>query len=510
LSTLRTDYLVIGSGIAGLTFALKTALSAPEAAVTIITKNGIAESNTLYAQGGLAVVTEEDDSFDKHIQDTVNAGDGLCDLEVVRIVVEEGPARVMELMEWGACFDENADKTLHLGREGGHGVNRIVHRADFTGQEIEQTLVKKVRQQNNINVLEYHFAIDLSKCDGRCTGALVLDSKESRIRTISAVTTVIASGGLGQIYKYTTNPGVATGDGIAMAARAGAVISNMEFIQFHPTALYNEQERPLFLISEAVRGAGAHLRNTHGERFMCNYDVRMELAFRDVVSRAIQSEMQKSGSPHLWLDCRHLDQAEFKKHFPTIHKKSSAMGLDPANDMLPVVPAAHYCCGGITTDVFGQTSIKGLYALGEVACTGLHGANRLASNSLPEALVFAVRASAHARNKKIQALTDREHESTNVKTKISEAQISKYKNYLQELTSSISVVTTDANLLNALTKINLLRDRWTFDMDAISSELIELNNMICVAQLIIEASLKRTTNRGTFYKIGGVTPGIVI
>jgi L-aspartate oxidase len=510
LSTLRTDYLVVGSGIAGLTFALKTALAVPDAVVTIITKSSIAESNTRYAQGGLAVVTEDTDSFDKHIQDTVNAGDGLCNLEAVRIVVEEGPARVMELMEWGACFDENADKTLHLAREGGHGVNRIVHRADFTGLEIEHTLVQKVRQQHNINVLEHQFAIDLTKYADSCTGALVLDSKENRTMRVSAVTTVIASGGVGQIYKYTTNPGVTTGDGIAMAARAGAVISNMEFIQFHPTALYNEDDRPLFLISEAVRGAGAHLRNTHGERFMDRYDVRMELASRDVVSRAIQSEMRKTGSPHVWLDCRHLDQEEFKKHFPTIHKKCTAMGLDPSYDMLPVVPAAHYSCGGIRTDLFGQTSIKGLYALGEAACTGLHGANRLASNSLPEALVFADRASAHARHKRIQAFTDHEHRSTNVKTKKAEAQISEDKNYLQELMSSISMVTADADLLNALTKINLLRDRWRSDPEGISATLIELNNMICVAQLIIQASLKRTTNRGTFYKIRGTTPGIII
>ena len=401
----RTDFLVIGSGLAGLSFALKVANYGQ---VTILTKTSLEETNTRYAQGGIAAVTYHPDTIEKHIQDTLICGDGLCNESVVRKVTSEAPQQIDELINWGIHFDKKPNGEFDLAREGGHSEYRILHHKDNTGNEIELALVKQIKQHPNIRVCEYYYAVELitqhhlgitvtrQMNNIQCFGAYVLNTNTQKVETFLARITLLASGGIGNIYQTTTNPPIATGDGIAMLYRAKGLIENMEFIQFHPTALYNPGERPSFLITEAMRGFGAILRTQQGQSFMEKYDSRKSLAPRDIVARAIDNEMKISGDEHVWLDATHLDAEQLKSHFPNIYSKCLSLGIDITKDYIPVVPAAHYLCGGIKVDEYSRTSIKYLYAVGENASTGLHGANRLASNSLIEAIVFADRAAKDA------------------------------------------------------------------------------------------------------------------
>ena len=399
----QTDFLVIGSGIAGLSYALKVAERFPDKKVLVMTKAAADETNTKYAQGGIAVVNDlENDSYEKHIDDTLVAGDGLCNEKVVEIVVKEGPERVNDIIEWGARFDREKDGEYKRGREGGHSEFRILHHKDITGWEMERALLDAVSKQKNVELIKHCFVIDIitqhhlgflvtkATPDIECYGVYVLNLQSNQVEKILAKVTLMATGGNGQVYRTTTNPTIATGDGVSMVYRAKGRIENMEFIQFHPTALYEPGVRGhAFLITEAVRGDGGILRNSKGEAFMVKYDERKDLAPRDIVARAIDSEMKKTGTEHVYLDCRHFNKEKFVEHFPNIYKKCLSIGIDITQQMIPVAPAAHYSCGGIKTDEWGRSSINNLYACGECASTGLHGANRLASNSLLEGLVFS-------------------------------------------------------------------------------------------------------------------------
>src|SRR2546427_9992763 len=392
------DFVVIGSGIAGLSFALK---AARRGSVAVITKRKGADTNTAWAQGGIACVTSDEDSFELHVRDTLEAGAGLCDEAVVRAVVTEGPERIHELAEIGLQFDErevSGHRELDLGKEGGHSKRRVLHVRDATGKEIEETLLRELGRQSHVRLLENHMAVDLITAaklgfatEDRCLGVYVLDEKTGEVATIRADQIVLATGGCGKVYLYTTNPDIATGDGVAMAYRAGAGIANMEFVQFHPTCLYHPRAKS-FLISEAVRGESGVLKSIEGVEFMDKYHPLKSLAPRDVVARAIDSEMKKSGADHVLLDITHKPARFVSERFPNIYQTCLRYGIDITQEPIPVVPAAHYQCGGVLTNVDGETEIAGLYAVGEVACTGLHGANRLASNSLLEAMVCAARA----------------------------------------------------------------------------------------------------------------------
>ncbi|MFW6226790.1 MAG: L-aspartate oxidase, partial [Bacteroidota bacterium] len=405
MSRITTDFLVIGSGLAGLSFALKVA---DKFKVALLSKNTIEETNTSYAQGGIAAVTYSPDSYEKHVKDTLIAGDGLCDEKVVRMVVREAPNQIDDLIAWGTNFDKNKDGKFDLAREGGHSEHRILHYKDKTGLEIQRALSRAVKNHPNITIYEKYFAVDLitqhhlgkivkrAHTDINCYGAYVLDLATKEIITFLSRITLVATGGIGNLYHTTTNPLIATGDGIAMVYRAKGVVENMEFVQFHPTSLYNPDERPSFLITEALRGFGAELKNQRGEEFMHKYDRRKSLAPRDIVARAIDNEMKTSGNEFVFLDASHLDSKQLKAHFPTIYDKCLSLGIDITKEMIPVVPAAHYLCGGIKVDMKGKTWINHLYAAGETASTGLHGANRLASNSLLEAVVYADKAAKHS------------------------------------------------------------------------------------------------------------------
>ncbi|MBC2709612.1 MAG: L-aspartate oxidase, partial [Desulfosarcina sp.] len=401
----QTDFLIIGSGIAGLMYALKVADSGT---VALVTKKQAVDSNTNLAQGGIASVFDRQDSFDLHIQDTLDAGDGLCNLDVVHQVVTGGPERIRELMEIGVSFNtagddpgENSSAPFDLGREGGHSCNRIVHAHDMTGREVERVLLERARQNKNISFYENHIAIDLITFSTRikrglvttthedyCCGAYVLDRQSRRVQTFGASITLLATGGAGKVYLYTSNPDIATGDGIAMGYRAGATVANLEFVQFHPTCLYHPAAKN-FLISEAVRGEGGRLMDAGGNSFMERYDPKKDLACRDVVARAIDTELKRTGQDSVFLDISHKPADVVTGRFPNLYEKCRSFGIDMTKEPIPVVPAAHYMCGGVITDMFGRTNINRLYAVGETACTGLHGANRLASNSLLEALIYS-------------------------------------------------------------------------------------------------------------------------
>ena len=473
---LTTDFLVIGSGIAGLSYAYKVAehfrvLNQP-VSVTIITKVNEDESNTKYAQGGIAAVIKNSDSFENHIKDTLIAGDGFCNEKVVRTVVEEAPERIQELIDWGTNFDKNKQGEYDLAKEGGHSDHRILHYKDLTGNEIERALIEKVENHPYITVLDHHFAIDIitqhhlgvkvtrQSADKECFGAYVLNRKTNEIQTVLSKITLLATGGIGQAYKNTTNPTVATGDGIAMAYRAKAIIENMEFVQFHPTALYNPADNPSFLISEAVRGAGGILRNHKGYAFMQDYDERTDLAPRDVVARSIDAEMKKHGKKHVFLDTTHIDKTHLQSHFPTIYNKCLSIGIDISKQLIPVVPAAHYLCGGIKVDLNAKTSIINLYASGECASTGLHGANRLASNSLLEALVFSHRAFLtgveEVKNIEFQAnIPAWDDEGTTLQNE--EILVSQTKTELQTILSDyVGIVRSDERLSRALSRLKLI------------------------------------------------------
>lgn len=513
MSRLRVDFLVIGSGVAGLSFALR---AAEHGTVAVVTKKESAESNTNYAQGGIAAVMHAGDDTEAHVADTLVAGAGLCDEDVVRMVIEEGPLRVQDLIDLGAQFDRDPDGDLHLGREGGHSAHRIVHAADMTGREVERALLAAVRRHERISVLEYHYAVNLltqhqlgaspaDPADVVCYGAYVLDSVSGEVHTVLARSTLLAAGGAGQVYQHTTNPPVATGDGIAMAWRARATVANMEFIQFHPTSLYlpgADFEGRSFLITEAVRGDGGILRNLAGERFMPLYDERAELAPRDRVALAIDDQMKKHGDPHVWLDISHKPADEILAHFPNIHETLLGYGIDMTRDPIPVVPAAHYTCGGVIVDRDARTSVAGLFACGEVTCSGLHGANRLASNSLLEALVYAHRAVgpavAHA------AATGWEEripdwDESNVENPHEWVLVSHNRDELRRVMQSyVGIVRSTLRLRRARRRVELIwRETEDFyQRTKISAELCELRNLAVVASLIIDCAERRHESRG--------------
>lgn len=505
---IQTNYLIIGSGVAGLTFAVKIAERFPDKKITIVTKANENESNTRYAQGGIAIVTDKiDDSYEKHIQDTLICGDGLCDESVVKMVITEGPKRLKELIEWGAKFDKNNQGALDLGKEGGHSENRVVHHKDQTGQEIQRAILSQVHQKENITVLDYHLAIDLITENNNCLGAYVLDQKTKEVLTFQSDFTLLATGGIGHLYGHTSNPVIATGDGIAMAYRANAVIKEMEFIQFHPTTLYNASTGTSFLISEAVRGFGAYLRTKKGHRFMPDYDSRGDLASRDIVSQSIDLELKKTGDECVYLDCTHLDLEGFKKHFPMIYEHCKSVGIDIAKDWIPVVPAQHYLCGGIVVDKNGKTSVENLFACGECSRTGLHGANRLASNSLLEALVYSDKIYHYLENHPLEkntftgTVTDWKPTS---KPEINPDYVVKTKAELQLLMrQNAGIVRNDTDLIKAKEQLSHWKNEVEEQIKShnVNPELYELQNMITIGSLIVQQSINRDENRGGFVKI---------
>ncbi len=516
----KTDFLVIGSGIAGLTYALKIAQHFPDKKVVVMTKAAADETNTKYAQGGVAVVNDlENDSFEKHIEDTLIAGDGLCNKNVVEIVVKEGPDRVRELIEWGARFDKEKDGDYKLGKEGGHSEFRIIHHKDITGWEMERALLEAVAKQKNIEMIKHCFVIDIitqhhlgylvtkATPDIECYGVYVLNSQTNQVEKIIADITLLATGGNGQVYRTTTNPSIATGDGVAMVYRAKGRIENMEFIQFHPTALYEAgMKGQAFLITEAVRGDGGILRNKNGEAFMERYDPRKDLAPRDIVARAIDSEMKRTGTEHVWLDCRHFSKEKFTEHFPNIYQKCLSVGIDIAKSMIPVAPAAHYSCGGIKTDEWGRSSIKNLFACGECSSTGLHGANRLASNSLLEAMVFAHRCflestvAVTASSNAGEVIPDWNAKGTSEPKEM--ILITQSLKELQQVMSDyVGIVRNDVRLQRALRRLDLLWEETEqlYQNTSLSLPLLELRNLITVGYLIVKGAAFRKESRGLHY-----------
>ena len=506
-----TNYLIIGSGVAGLTFAIKIAERFPDRKITIITKANEDESNTKYAQGGIAIVTDEtEDSYQKHIDDTLICGDGLCDIEVVKMVITEGPKRLKELIAWGAKFDKTDKGNFDLGKEGGHSQNRVIHHKDQTGYEIERAILEQVHQKENITVLNHYFALDLITQNNYCFGAYALHERTKEVIAFQSDFTILATGGIGHLYGHTTNPVIATGDGIAMAFRANATIKDMEFIQFHPTALYDSSAGSKFLISEAVRGFGAYLRTQKGHRFMMDYDERGELASRDIVSQSIDLELKKSGNDCVYLDCTHLDLDAFMKHFPMIYERCKSVGIDIAKDWIPVVPAQHYLCGGVSVDKNGKTSIENLFACGECSQTGLHGANRLASNSLLEALVYSDKIYEYltpisiGNNPFKRKLADW---NSAEKLEIQPDYLAKIKTELQLLMrQNAGIVRNDVDLPKAKKQLLI----WKNEIEDISKThqisvaLYELLNMITIGNLIVQHSIDRKDNRGGFMKVNAL------
>lgn len=508
------DVLIIGSGAAGLSLALKLA---DHAKVAVLSKNALIEGATYYAQGGVSAVLDEHDSIESHVEDTLIAGGGLCDSDVVRFVVEQAHKSIDWLVEQGVDFtrtneEEGKNSPFHLHKEGGHSHRRIIHAADATGKEIETTLESRVRTHPQVDLYEHHIAVDLitsqklKKPENRCLGSYVLDLINNKVKVFKAKNVILATGGAGKAYLYTSNPDACTGDGIAMAARAGCRIANMEFIQFHPTCLYHPMAKS-FLISEALRGEGAKLILANGERFMHRYDKRGELAPRDVVARAIDYEMKRLGHDCVYLNFTHKSRAFIEQHFPTINKRCLELGIDMSSEPIPVVPAAHYTCGGVMIDQKGQTDVPGLYAIGEVSCSGLHGANRMASNSLLECIVYA-----HAAYKDIrQSLA-----ATKMPPDLPEWDESRVTDSDEEVVVShnwdeirrfmwdyVGIVRTTKRLQRAQRRIKLLKEEVTdyYGNFRISKDLLELRNLLVVAELIVESALKRKESRGLHYTV---------
>jgi L-aspartate oxidase len=529
MTQINTDFLIIGSGVAGLTLALKVAKFGD---VALVTKKGIMDSNTSHAQGGIASVFGELDSFDLHIQDTLASGDGLCNRDVVEMVVKNGPSRIRELIDLGVHFNlrdkkqsdsesPDFDAELDLGREGGHSQKRIVHAHDMTGREVERVLVDHVKNNDRIALFENHIAIDLITISTRmkrgiittthedyCCGAYVLDSETNHVKTFCAKITLLATGGAGKVYLYTSNPDVATGDGIAMGYRAGATVANLEFVQFHPTCLFHPDAKN-FLISEALRGEGAVLVDAFGSPFMEKYDAQKDLACRDVVARAIDTELKKSGADSVFLDISHKNSDFIKERFPNLYEKCLTFGFDMTKESLPVVPAAHYMCGGIATDMFGRTDLHRLYAIGETACTGLHGANRLASNSLIEALVYSHMAAQQA----VKDIDTFDFTSTpdpppwdEVGTTDSDEGIMVSQNWdeiRRFMWNYVGIVRSNKRLERAERRIEIIQKEireyyWDF---RVSADLIELRNIAMVAELIIKCAGHRKESRGLHHNI---------
>jgi L-aspartate oxidase len=510
------DFLVIGSGLAGLSYALQVA---EHGKVAILTKSSLSETNTSYAQGGIAAVSSELDNFDKHINDTLIAGDGLCNRKVVEMVVKEAPVQIQKLLQWGTDFDRESSGQFNLAREGGHSEYRIFHHKDNTGYAIQKALSSIAVDHPNIDIFEHYFAIDIITqhhmgklvkryfSDIECYGAYALNLKNGRVQKFLSRVTLIATGGIGNLYHITTNPMIATGDGIAMVYRAKGIIDNMEFVQLHPTALYNPGERPNFLITEALRGHGAILRNHKGEDFMPRYDQRGSLAPRDIVSRAIDNEMKTSGDEYVFLDCTHLSGEDLKNSFPNIFEKCMSLGIDIRVKMIPVVPAAHFLCGGIKVDMDGCSSIQRLYAAGECSSTGLHGANRLASNSLLEAMVYADKSAKHSidnfRNHEIPGNIPVWNEEGTTHTEEMVLITQNYKEVQQIFSYYVGILRSNIRLKRAMERLWIIFNETEelFATSRLSQKLCELRNMINAGYLIIKASQQRKESRGLHYTI---------
>ena len=513
----KFDFLIVGSGIAGMSFALKVA---NKGKVAILCKTTLDEANTALAQGGISSVTNTVvDNYEKHIQDTLIAGDGICDLKAVEKVVKNAPAQIKQLLEWGVDFDKTPDGAFDLHKEGGHSEFRILHHKDSTGAEIQQSLIERIQSHPNITVFEHYFAIDIltqhhlgeivtrHTPNIECYGIYALNTRNQHIDTFLGKVTMLATGGIGNVYQTTTNPLVATGDGIAMVHRARGVIRDMEFVQFHPTAFFHPGVHPSFLITEAMRGYGAVLRTKKGEEFMHKYDQRGSLAPRDIVARAIDTEMKLAGTDHVYLDVTHKSAEETKKHFPMIYEKCLSFGVDITKQYIPVAPAAHYLCGGIVVDEHGKTSINRLYAAGECSCTGLHGANRLASNSLIEAIVYADAAAEHVLEQ-VDQFTNQAviPEWNDDGTSLPEEMIlitQSLKEVQQIMSSYVGIVRSNLRLKRAMTRLEILfrETESLFDRSVVSRDICELRNCISVAYLIIKQATARKESRGLHYTI---------
>lgn len=512
----KFDFLVIGSGIAGMSFALKVA---DKGKVAILCKSTLEEANTNLAQGGIASVTKLTDNFENHIKDTLIAGDGACDEEVVRMVIENAPSQIQELVRWGVDFDKDEKGNFDLHKEGGHSDFRILHHKDSTGAEVQHSLMKKIQEHPNIEVFENHFAIDLitqhhlgqvikhTTPNIECYGVYVLNPKTRRVHTFLSKVTLMATGGIGHIYQTTTNPSIATGDGIAMVHRAKGLVKDMEFVQFHPTSLYNPADSPSFLITEAMRGYGAVLRNLKGEEFMYKYDKRGSLAPRDIVARSIDTEMKLAGCDYVYLDVTHKPAEQTKEHFPMIYDKCLSIGIDITKQYIPVVPAAHYLCGGIIVDMNARTTINHLYAAGECSCTGLHGANRLASNSLLEAIVYADKAAKDALSKidKIKInenvpLWNDEGTSLNEEMVLITQSV---KEVGQIMSNYVGIVRSNLRLKRAYDRLEILYKETEdlFDRSVVTKEICELRNIIYTGHLVIKMAMERKESRGLHYTI---------
>jgi len=514
--THKFDFLVIGSGIAGMSFALKVA---DRGSVALLCKTTLEEANTFYAQGGIASVTLPWDDFEKHVQDTLIAGDGLCDKRVVEKVVREAPEQIKELIGWGVDFDKDPKGDFDLHKEGGHSEFRILHHKDNTGQEIQESLINAVKHHPNVKVFDHHFAIEIltqhhlgqtitkETPDIECYGAYALNEATNEIHTFLSKVTMICTGGLGNIYKTTTNPLVATGDGIAMIYRAKGEVKDMEFVQFHPTALYNPMERPSFLITEAMRGYGGVLRTRDGKEFMHKYDERGSLAPRDIVARAIDTEMKSSGSDYVYLDVTHKDPEETKKEYPTIYEKCLTEGIDITKEYIPVAPAAHYLCGGIVVDMDARTSINRLYSAGECSRTGLHGANRLASNSLIEAIVYADAAAKHSKTHLNQyAYETRIPEWDDKGTSLTEEMVLITQSAQEVgtiMSNYVGIVRSNLRLERALIRLEIIYKETEdlFIRSTVSRDICELRNIINVGYLVIKQAMARKESRGLHYTI---------